>query len=160
MATPDVIVHLRVHLSPGRVRRCARAIGLHEDRRVFRQHARWPDEALLRPGRETIGSVVRCARDRIVVSQRAPRRRHEHGVIVNRAWCLGLLFDRVAFRRQFPDKSLKVRGSGGTVTVRMAHMQGAAPHPCLVVPPWFTGSPPGRQDLGVSRISVRKSVQG
>jgi hypothetical protein len=132
----------------------------NEDLRLFLHHSRLPDDALLLPCRETIFSVFRRGRrDSGVVSQRSQLRRQEHGVICNRALCLGPLFGRLAFRSQFSYKQLKALGIGGTVAVLMAKMQ-VEPHPFLAVPPLFTWNPPGREALGVSRISVRKSAHG
>ena len=118
MAKHDFVFQRRFHLSPCRVRLFARAIGLNEDMRVFLHHSRLPDDALLLPCRETIFSVFRRGRrDSGVVSQRSQLRRQEHGVIFNRALCLGPLFGRLAFRSQFSYKQLKALGIGGTVAV-------------------------------------------
>jgi hypothetical protein len=158
MAQQDLVFQLRFHLAPGRVRLFARAIGLDEDMRWFLPPWRWTNDALLLPCRETIFSIFwRTRRDSIVVSQRWHLRRQEHGVIFDRAWCLGPLCSRLAFRSQCSYKQWKARGIGGTVAVRLAKMTGE-PHPFLVVPPVFTRDPPGREDLAVSRISDRESA--
>jgi hypothetical protein len=76
-------------------------MGLPEDMRLFLQPSSVTDDTRLRPCRESIFAVRRRGRsDCVVGSQRLSLRRPEHGVIVNRAWCRGPRFDRVAFRSQ------------------------------------------------------------
>jgi hypothetical protein len=102
MAKHDFVFQLCFHLSPCRVRLFFRAIGLNEDMRLFLYVWRLTDDALLLPCREAIFAAFwRSRRDRIVVSPRSHFRRQEHGVIFDRALCLGLLCSRLGFRRQF-----------------------------------------------------------
>ena len=60
------------------------------------------------------------------------------------------IYTRVSTTEQAPE--------GQLLALRAYVAQQGEPHPFLVVPPLFMRNPPGREDLAVSRISVRKSA--
>jgi len=139
--------------SARRVRLFARAIGLDEDiacssiiRCPMRSPASLPRDYL------SVSDAVGA--DSVVVSQRSQLRRQEHGVIFNRALCLGPAVRPFAFRSQFSYKQLNARGIAGRW--RYSCKKKVRTAPFLVVPPLSRGTawPRGPR---VSRISVRKA---
>jgi len=78
------------------------------------------------------------------------------GVIFNRALCLGPLFGRLAFRSSFPITT-ECSWNRRTVALLSCKNEGRTA-PIFGSSAIVHVNPPGREDLGVSRISVRKSA--